>query len=307
MSVLRRILGIFVMLAGVIGLVISIAGLVGIFLVKPVVIETANSTIATLTTSINTSQKALDVTDEALSATVDSVDALSEMLATTAVSVEDTQPIITQVNGMMGETLPATITAAEVSLKAAGEAATSLESAIKSFEVFQAIMSGVPLVSSFLGEPSAPYNPEKPLADSLGDLAVSIQEIPAQFEEMSVNLDKADDNLVLIKTNLETMSASVGYISDSIEEYQSMVADSRSSMDSLKTMLVNTKANLPNILNYVSIGLGVFFLWLLAAQVVIFSQGWELFQGTAGRMESGAKKQAAVEPEAAPEEAKPAD
>jgi len=30
--------------------------------------------------------------------------------------------------------------------------------------------------------------------------------------------------------------------------------------------------------------LSVFFLWLLAAQIVILSQGWELFQGTADRM-----------------------
>ena len=29
-----------------------------------------------------------------------------------------------------------------------------------------------------------------------------------------------------------------------------------------------------------------FFVWLLAAQVVILSQGWELYQGTAGRIES---------------------
>jgi hypothetical protein len=34
--------------------------------------------------------------------------------------------------------------------------------------------------------------------------------------------------------------------------------------------------------------LSLFFGWLLVAQVVILSQGWELFQGTAGRMESGA-------------------
>jgi len=41
------------------------------------------------------------------------------------------------------------------------------------------------------------------------------------------------------------------------------------------------------MLNGAAIVVSLFFLWLLAAQVVIFSQGWEPFQGTAGRMESG--------------------
>ena len=31
--------------------------------------------------------------------------------------------------------------------------------------------------------------------------------------------------------------------------------------------------------------LSIFFFWLLAAQVVIFTQGWELYHGTAGRMD----------------------
>jgi hypothetical protein len=31
--------------------------------------------------------------------------------------------------------------------------------------------------------------------------------------------------------------------------------------------------------------MSLFFAWLLAAQVVMLSQGWELFQGTADRME----------------------
>ena len=32
----------------------------------------------------------------------------------------------------------------------------------------------------------------------------------------------------------------------------------------------------------------LFLVWLLAAQVVILSQGWELYQGTADRLEGKA-------------------
>ena len=46
------------------------------------------------------------VTKQALGATVDSVDALSVMLSSTATSVEDTAPLIEQVNTLMGKNLP---------------------------------------------------------------------------------------------------------------------------------------------------------------------------------------------------------
>jgi hypothetical protein len=53
-------------------------------------------------------------------------------------------------------------------------------------------------------------------------------------------------------------------------------------------MMTNLQTNLANILNAVAAVFSLFFIWLLIAQVVIFSQGWELFQGTAGRMEGAA-------------------
>ncbi len=112
MSILRRILGIFVMIAGIIGLLLSVAGLVGIWVAKPALTESINATLQTLSVSVDTSQKALVITNQALGATVSSVDALSKMLSTTAATVEDTQPVITQVNTVMGKTLPATLNAA---------------------------------------------------------------------------------------------------------------------------------------------------------------------------------------------------
>ena len=287
MSILRRFLGVFVMIAGVIGLLLSLAGLVGIWMVKPAITSSLDTTITTLSSTVETSKNTLAITYDALGATIDSVDGLSEMLVTTAVTVEDTQPVLTEVNILMGVTLPETLQAATDSLLTAEQAAQSLESAIVSFETFQAIIGATPILNAFVPATQTSYSPEKPLADSLGELAVSIAEIPPSFEVMSTELDNADDNLASLKGSLETMSVSVSRISGSLEEYQRMISQSQASMDSINTMLNNVQSNLDRVLTAVTVVLVLFFLWLLAAQVVIFSQGYELFRGTAGRMESG--------------------
>ncbi len=290
MNVIRRLLGVFVMLAGILGLVLSLAGLVGIWVVKPTIATFADSTIVTLNTSITTSQDVMKITGEALGATISSVDALSEMLGTTATSVEDTQPVFDQINTIMGETLPSTLGSATDSLKTAQQAAAVLDSAIKSLDTFRFVLSAVPLVGSFVEQPTQPYNPEVPLADSLGSLAADLEELPATFSSMATNLDKADDNLALIQGNLTTMSGSVALISQSLGEYQAMIAQSQSSMQNITSMLTNIQTNLDSILNGAAIVISLFFVWLLTAQIVIFSQGWELYQGTAGRMESEAEE-----------------
>jgi len=295
-SVIRRILGVLVMIAGVLGLVLSLAGLVSVWVVRPTIARAADSTLVTLNNSITTSQQAMEITGQALGATVDSVDALSEMLGTTAQSVEDTAPMLEQIKDIMGQTLPATLVSTSESLTTAGQAADVLDGAIKSLDTFRTVLSAAPLIGSFVEQPAQPYNPERSLSDSLGDVASNLEGLPDTFIEMAANLETADDNLSSIQSNLVTMSDSVGLISSSLREYQSMIGQSQASMESLRSMITNVQNNLSTILNGIAIVLDLFFLWLLAAQVVILSQGWELYQGTAGRMESGEEEPPAAEP-----------
>jgi hypothetical protein len=307
MKFIRRILGILVMIAGILGLVLSLAGLVGVWMVKPTLVSTVDSTITTLNTSIDASQQVMVIAGQTLDAAVGSVDALATMLSTTATSVEDTQPMFDQVNLLMSDTLPSTLQSISDSLITAQQAAVVLDSAIKSLENFRFLLSAVPLIGAMVDQPAQAYNPEIPLADSLGELATNLASLPDTFTAMSTSLDKADNNLVTIQTSLTTMSENVGLISTSLSDYQAMITQSQSSMQNVVTILTNVQTNLPNILKWVTIVLSLFLLWLLAAQVVILSQGWELIQGTAGRMEGGAKKVEAAEsdikasPKAAPE------
>jgi uncharacterized coiled-coil protein SlyX len=286
MKVIRRILGVLVMIAGILGLALSLAGLVGVWVAKPTVTTYANTTIDTLNKSVTTSQNVMEITGQALGATVDSLDALSTMISTTAATVDDTTPVLIDINTIMSDTLPSTLEAATTSLTTAQEAAAVLESTIKSLDSFRFLLSASPLLGNLVDQTGGSYNPEVPLADSLGELASSLEGLPDKFVNMSVSLNSADDNLVSIQESLITMSNSVGLISSSLSEYEKMIIQSQSSMDNLTSMLTNIQSNLATILNAVALVLTLFFLWLLAAQVVILSQGWELYQGTADRMES---------------------
>ncbi|MCJ7738466.1 MAG: hypothetical protein MUQ10_14340, partial [Anaerolineae bacterium] len=287
--VMRRFLGVLVMFAGLLGLVLSLAGLVGVWAAKPTVAVSASTTIDTLNESVVTSQNVMEVTGQALGATIDSVDALSAMLGTTALTVEDTKPILIEFDVIMSTTLPSTLEATTDSLYTAQEAARVLESTIQSLDSFRFLLSAVPLVGDVVGQPGESYSPEKPLADSLGELAANLEGLPDTFIEMSTNLSATDDKLTAIQENLITMSDSVGLISSSLSEYEKMIIESKSSMDDVTSILTNIQNGLASTLSGVAIGLTLFFAWLLAAQVVILSQGWELYQGTAGRLESEGK------------------
>ncbi len=284
MKFLRRVLGILVMIAGVLGLLLSLAGLVGIWIAKPAVATGADSTIDTLSQSVDSSRQLMAITAQALGATVESVDALSTMLSSTATTVQETGPVLDQIDVVMADTLPTTLQSATDALLTAQDAAVILESTIQSLDAFRFLLGSNPLLSAFVQLPEESYSPAKPLAETLGDLATSLEGLPGTFVEMSGNLSSSTDNLVTVQSSLATMSTSVGRISASLSEYEAMVIQSQTSMEDVQGILDNLRDGLPTILNWVVIVLTVFLAWLLAAQVVILSQGWELFQGTAGSM-----------------------
>jgi flagellin-like hook-associated protein FlgL len=207
------------------------------------------------------------------------------MLGTTADTVDSSAPIIAQITTIMSDTLPSTLEAATSSLKTAQQAAGVMESTIKSLDSFRFLLGSTPFLSGLVDTNATTYSPEVPLADTLGDLAKNLEGLPGTFVSMSTNLSTIDDNMAAIQANLQTMSDSVILISSSLGEYEKMLDQSNTSMDNLKTLLTNLRSNLVVILNGVAVILTLFLLWLLAAQVVIFTQGWELFQGTADRME----------------------
>lgn len=192
--------------------------------------------------------------------------------------------MLDELNTFLGKKLPETMESATSSIRTAEQGAEVLDSAIRSFDAFRTVLSGAPLIGGFVEQPEQPYDPEKPLADSLGELASNLEDLPDMFTQMATDLDKADDNLDTIQASLNTMSESVSLIAGSLGEYETMVSQSQSSMDNLLGMLNNFQSNLTVILNVAASLLSLFFLWLLAAQVVIFSQGWELYQGTADYM-----------------------
>ncbi len=286
MKIIRRFLGILVMIAGILGLLLSVTGLIFVWVAKPGVYQSVSTTVASLDTSIESSQAAMEIAGKTLTAAVTSVDALSEMLANTATTVEDTQPVVTQLNTVIGETLPSTLQAASDSLVSAQQAAAVLDDAIQSLQTFRMVLSATPLLGALV-QPGEAYSPEVPLADSLGQLATELEDLPGTFTDMSDDIGKADDNLAAIQENLSTMSESVADISTNLSDYETMVTNSQASMTTLKDTLASVQQNLNRILNWTAIILTLFLLWMLAAQIVIFSQGWELYQGTANRMDNG--------------------
>jgi methyl-accepting chemotaxis protein len=276
MKILRKILGVIVMIAGIIGLIFSLVGIFFVWNTKPAIETAMANGLTVINGSLNTSIEVIGVTKDALSATVSSVYALRDTVAAASQSVEETKPFIEGITNLLSTELPDTIAATQSSLESAQSSAKVLDSVLTS-------MDGVIRLITFSDK--SLYNPDTPLYESLGEVASSLNNLPQSFVQMGDSLGATQDNVDTIKTSLDTMAVSIESIAGSLDRYVAMTEQSKSSIANVQTWLKQIQNNLSNILIVAASVITVFLVWLAIAQIVILTQGWELFQGTAGRLE----------------------
>ncbi len=98
MGALRRIIGVLVMIAGVIGLVLSLAGLVGLFAARPRLAASARAAITTFSSAVEFQPVSNGITGQALGGASPVWMPFPVRWRPRQESVQETQPVIIQVN-----------------------------------------------------------------------------------------------------------------------------------------------------------------------------------------------------------------
>jgi hypothetical protein len=291
MTIIRRIVGVLLILAAIGGLVFSIGGMVVIWNAQASITTSLQNTIDLLGQTLKTTSEGLVVTQVALQNSVDLIGNLQTTVETTAEAIGSTNPLVDEIARLMKDDLPETIRATQTSLLTAQQSAQAIDAVLRA-------LSGIPLIG-----PSIGYDPEVPLAEALGQVAESLDGLPDSFIGMQENLRDTQSNLQTFEADLSVMADSVGQIQSSVAQYDQVIGGYQSSLNQVLAQLEMLSANLPNIVRMVTIGLVAFLVWMTIAQLGLFTQGWELL--TEGRKPK--EEVVAVEERVEEKEEKPAE
>lgn len=264
MMIIRRILGVLLILAAVGGLIFSIAALVGIWQVEPNLTTSLQTTITLLSDTLETTSQGLVVTNAALQTSVDTIGNLQSTLETTAKVIQSTNPMVDDIAALMSDKLPETIAATQQSLNTARDSAQVIDALLQS-------LSSLPLIGASIG-----YSPEVPLSEALGEVAASLTELPNSFASMEENLRTTQSNLQTFEADMTVMATSIGQIQQSVAQYEQVVTGYQNSINQVQSQLETLSASLPQIVRGLVLGLTAFLVWMAIAQLGLFTQGWEL-------------------------------
>lgn len=274
MTIVRRILGVLMIIVGIAGLIIALAFTIyGRQLVDTVAVG-LNTTTDLLLQTVGTTTDSLVNVKSTIDEAATTLDTVTETAANLSTTLVDTEPLLTTVNSLATETVPDSLEAIQTAIPNLADVAGSIDSTLMRLSELQVERSvfGVP-ISFDLG---INYNPEEPFDTAVLQIGDSLVEVPEQLRSLDESLTAAVSNVSSIADNVQQLSTDLVGVTTSLvqfgpllDEYIVILEDTARSLEETRAAF---QANL-NLIRWAVMGLG---LWFALYQIVPLYVGWRM-------------------------------
>lgn len=261
--VFRRFFGLILAIFSAIGLLLFILGIFAVWKYKPPAEELLNSGLELLDTTLSATREGLTLADQSLDTASASMETLETTVDALSLLISNTVPLADSMSLMMGEELPGTIRATQLSLDSAQSSAKIIDNVLT-------IVSSIPFF------PGDPYNPAVPLNVSLRQVSESLDPLPSAFQDMESNLEATSDNLEIMEAEIALIARDINKISKSLEESQKVIAQYQQVTSVLQSKLKSVQKHLSNGMDIAAWVFTVVLVWLAITQVGLLAQGLEM-------------------------------
>ncbi len=258
--------GYVLVVAAILGLIFNVAGLV----VVAVVQWRAEAAIAQALDAVDqllvATGDGLVVADQSLAQVGTALAATEATLRTSGTAVGNSVPALESLHATLGTDVPEILTATQTALASAQTSATAVDDILGG-------LSGLPFLGGL-----ARYAPETPLGESIGQVNRSLDGLPVSVAVLSEGLDAATGSAREIQDDLDEMARNLEQLGASITDARDIVAQYQRVVDQMKAHAATLRARAPIWLALARWGVSFMLLWLIVAQVAIFTQGVELIE-----------------------------
>ncbi|HEY5156930.1 MAG TPA: hypothetical protein VII93_03070 [Anaerolineales bacterium] len=264
--ILRRIVGILLIIAAVAGIIFSLIGLIEIWRYRPVVTKTVIDTLAFIDQTLNTTQDGLTIVGQVVQTTTIDVASLQATTKALAQAIHDTNPMLDSLISLTGKDFPAAVNATQTSLASAQSSALFIDNLL-------AALTSIPF------SPVAAYKPDVPLHTALAQVSTSLNTLIPSLATINTSLADGKTNLGIVEVELTNISETTQGISSTlgsaqtvIDQYKAVTTQLKASVEAAQLVAQTWMMAITWILSFV---LG----WLLIAQLGLGIQGLDLVRG----------------------------
>jgi methyl-accepting chemotaxis protein len=264
---LKSFSGLILAVLSAAGILLVIFGLIQVWRVEQNVSQRLVVSLELTQETLETTTTGLEVVSASLENTASSLTLLKTTTDNTLLTIEDTVVLLDSTSTVVGEEIPATIGAIQVSLNTAEQGARLIDEVLR-------ILSRIPFISN------VNYNPETPLNESIAEISESMDAIPTSLQTTQTQLQTASTNIQKFQVSIEDLSDQVGDIQTNVEAMQEVVENYRTTFERATRLVENARRDAPGWVRTVAWGSTAILFWFGIAQAGTLIEGWKIFRNS---------------------------
>ncbi|MBK6325767.1 MAG: hypothetical protein IPF56_07460 [Chloroflexi bacterium] len=220
---IRRMLGIILLLIGLSGIAL---GIVGARVSRDMLQTLSNGTKAGLDLAIDSLQTVSDSLTLARQTIADvhtSLETVQTTATDVAVSLEASQPMVADVAAIAGQDLPRSVETIQAAIPNAAQAAEAIDSTLTTLNRFK-------IDTTILGFPiqydlGIDYNPDVPFGESVLAIGRSLDDMPIRLRNLQTALEDTAVNLQTISEDMRSLSTDLDGINGRLLDFDPLITD----------------------------------------------------------------------------------
>ena len=264
-SLLGKLAGILLIVAGVLGLILSAAGIYAMAQVEKSMTGALTGGMQFLDRTLAATGDGFVVVQDSLVRAGDTVSALQTTTAGVADTLDKTIPTIDTLNTVISQELPDTVRATQQSLESAGAAAGLVDEAL-------GVITSLPLLNQ------TRYAPAAPMGESFVAVGESLADLPDTLEATNSQLSATSDSLRSVQGQITGLATGIGELNRSLEDAGGVVSQYQGLVNDMRGQVGLIQTNIGGWIRYLRLGVSLVLIWLGIAQIALITQGWELIQ-----------------------------
>jgi hypothetical protein len=262
-AVIKRVLGICLIVFSALGLVISLLGLVAVFGFSGPVASSADQALQLTVAALTSGQQNLDLAQRALAEAQTALEATEAFVEGAGGGLANSSAVMGSLSDMLVGDLGHVVVETQHSLAAAEEAAAVMEE----------LLHGLNVISGLTG---LTYDPDVSLTESFARINESLDTVPRTLAEL-------DQSLTAAQEDLDDSQASVAELAGPLRESEAVLTEAQASLEEYSGLIAQLiqeveglQHSLPRWTRAVVFSLYFLLLWLAITQVGLLWQGWEM-------------------------------
>ncbi|MDY7105815.1 MAG: hypothetical protein S0880_31910 [Actinomycetota bacterium] len=212
--------------------------------------------------ALETLDDTLEIADDVVSSTLESLESLESALRGLSSSFTETRTLADGLAELAAEDLPETIDALSGALPTLESTAASVDN-----------------VLGALGPFAPGYDPDVPLAESIGELRAGLEPLPDSLRDSAEDLRAASDALEGLDTDLAALADDVATLRTDLARTESVLADYDSTTAEARALAEEASDDIGRSATFATIAVVLAGLALAAGQVVPVWLGLRLLAG----------------------------